>query len=83
MSLRKTLLSSQIAGQIQGVMSVRAFLRWSNICRSKFYDEVREGRLFPKKIGSRTVIPEEEAERWLRALPDADFGSSRRDQGRE
>lgn len=53
------------------VMSVEEFLAWAGISRWKFYDLVKNGEIRPRKIGSRTVIPIEEAERWLRDLPES------------
>lgn len=54
---------------LNGLMSVRAFLRWADISKSQFYKEVRNKRLFPKKVGSRTLVEREEAERWKSSLP--------------
>ena len=48
-------------------MKVEAFLRWAGISRFLFYQEVKRGRIRPKKCGARTMIPVEEAERWGRA----------------
>ena len=50
-------------------MSVEAFLRWAGISRFLFYQEVKRGRIRPRKCGGRTVIPVQEAERWLQDLP--------------
>jgi hypothetical protein len=44
-------------------MKVEAFLRWAGISRFLFYQEVKRGRIHPKKCGARTMIPVEEAER--------------------
>ncbi len=55
----------------RGAMNIPEFLRWANIRRWKFFDEVRRGRLHPKKIGTRTVVFWEEAERWARELPNS------------
>ena len=52
-----------------GLMSVRAFLRWADISKSQFYKEVQSKRLFPKKVGTRTLVEREEAERWKSSLP--------------
>ena len=49
--------------------SVKAFCRTANIGHDKFYDEVRAGRLRPRKLGTRTLIPLGEAQRWLDSLP--------------
>ena len=56
-------------------MKVETFLHWAGISRFLFYKEVRRGRIRPKKCGSRTMIPMEEAARWLRELPDLDTTS--------
>ena len=53
------------------VMHVEEFLAWAGISRWKFYDLVKQKAIRPRKIGSRTVIPIEEAERWLRELPES------------
>jgi len=52
------------------VMHVEEFLGWAGISRWKFYDLVKNKQIHPRKIGSRTVIPVEEAERWFRELPE-------------
>jgi hypothetical protein len=41
--------------------------------RSILYQELSSGRLRAKKLGARTIIPADEARRWLQSLPD--FGS--------
>lgn len=51
-------------------MKVETFLHWAGISRFLFYQEVRRGHIRPKKCGGRTMIPVQEAERWLRDLPD-------------
>jgi excisionase family DNA binding protein len=40
-----------------------------SISRSKLYLEVAAGRLKAVKCGSRTLIPAEAADAWLRSLP--------------
>jgi excisionase family DNA binding protein len=40
-----------------------------SISRSKLYLEVAAGRLRAVKCGSRTLIPAEAADAWLRSLP--------------
>ena len=57
-------------------MKVETFLRWAGISRFLFYQEVKRGRIRPKKCGARTMIPVEEAERWLRELPDLNTAAS-------
>jgi hypothetical protein len=53
----------------QGAMTVEAFCRWASIGRTVAYREIGEGRLHPRKVGRRTLIPVAEAERWLATLP--------------
>jgi hypothetical protein len=55
----------------RGAMNIQEFLLWSKIKKWKFYDEVRQGRLHPKKIGTRTVVFWLEAERWACNLPES------------
>ncbi len=44
---------------------IPSFTAAYNIGRSTTYREMREGRLGFVKVGSRTLIPVEAAERWL------------------
>jgi hypothetical protein len=60
----------------QAPMKVEEFLHRVGISRFLFYQEVKRGRIHPKKCGARTMIPVEEAERWLRELPDIDTSSN-------
>jgi hypothetical protein len=55
----------------RGALSIAEFVQWAGIRRWKFFDEVRRKRLFPKKIGTRTVVFWEEVERWARELPNS------------
>lgn len=52
-----------------GVFSVNDFCHWAGIGRTAAYSEMKAGRLLAKKFGRRTIIPRNEAERWLAALP--------------
>jgi len=54
----------------RGALSVEEFLQWASISRWLFYRLVKQGAIRPKKVCGRTVIPVEEAERWLRDLPE-------------
>lgn len=49
-------------------LSVKEFCRITSIGRTRFYVELREGRLHPIKVGRRTLIPMNEVDRWLQAL---------------
>ena len=53
----------------RGAMNVEEFLKWAGISRWLFYKLVKSGQIRPRKARSRTIIPVEEAERWLRELP--------------
>lgn len=55
----------------KGAMSVEEFLHWASIGRTKFYQEVNEGRLKLRKIGRKSVITNADAEAWLNNLPEA------------
>lgn len=48
---------------------INVFCSRYGIGRSKAYDEIKSGRLTGVKIGRRTLIRAEDAERWLRSLP--------------
>ena len=50
-------------------LSVREFCDEYGIGLTKFYDEAKKGRLRIRKIGRKTIIPRDEAERWLKHLP--------------
>ena len=49
--------------------SVRQFCEMHAIGRTTFYEEVKYGRLRIRKLGKRTLVLREEAERWISALP--------------
>ena len=49
--------------------TVNEFLIWSRISRQTFYREVAAGNIVVRKLGKRTLIDREEAERWFNALP--------------
>lgn len=49
--------------------SVRKFCQMHAIGRTTFYEEVKYGRLRVRKLGKRTLVLREEAERWVDALP--------------
>lgn len=49
--------------------SVSEFSRTFSVGRSTIFAEIATGRLRARKVGSRTVIPHEDAIAWLRSLP--------------
>ena len=50
-------------------MSIRAFGESYNLGRTSVYEEIRSGRLKTKKVGRRTLIGDDDAEKWWRSLP--------------
>lgn len=55
--------------EIGGLFTVNEFCKWANIGRTKLYSEMSAGRLAAKKMGSRTLIPRVEAQKWMEQLP--------------
>jgi hypothetical protein len=37
--------------------------------QTKFYEEVKEGRLKVRKVGRKTIVLRDDAEAWLQQLP--------------
>jgi excisionase family DNA binding protein len=50
-------------------MSIDAFSERYGPGRTKVYEEIKAGRLRARKVGTRTIITEDDAEDWLRSLP--------------
>ncbi|MVS99241.1 helix-turn-helix domain-containing protein [Devosia marina] len=46
------------------------FCRTHGIGRTKAYEEINAGRLKARKSGARTIILAEDAEAWLKSLPE-------------
>jgi hypothetical protein len=40
-----------------------------SIGKTKLYDLLGSGQIIANKVGGKTVIPHDEAERWLKSLP--------------
>jgi hypothetical protein len=53
----------------KGALTVDEFCGWANIGRSKFYQEVTEGRLKLRKVGRKSVVTVGDARAWLDSLP--------------
>jgi excisionase family DNA binding protein len=49
--------------------STDAFCAAFSVGKTKLYQMLREGEIVASKIGDKTVIPHEEAERWRSSLP--------------
>ena len=52
-------------------LTCREACRLTGIGRTKLYDEIREGRLKARKLGSRTLILADDLAAWLQNLPPA------------
>jgi len=55
----------------QRAMSLARFCQRYDIGRTKAYEEIKLKRLKARKCGKRTIIGEDDAEEWLRSLPQA------------
>lgn len=54
--------------------AILEFCRRYGVGRSKAYEEIRSGRLTAVKVGRRTLIKADDAERWLASLHRAGSG---------
>lgn len=50
-------------------LSIEEFSTCYGVGRSTTYEEIKAGRLRARKVGKRTVIGVEDAEKWLSDLP--------------
>ena len=50
-------------------MSIAQFCERYCLGRTRTYEEIKSGRLRARKIGTRTIIADDDAEDWLRNLP--------------
>lgn len=55
-------------------LSIEEFRQAMHLGRTQVFEEIKTGRLAAKKVGRRTIITWEEAQRWLNALPPATPG---------
>ena len=51
--------------------SIEDFCDRYGIGRTQAYEEVKAGRLKAKKVGRRTIVPDEAGQEWLASLPSA------------
>jgi excisionase family DNA binding protein len=49
----------------KAVMSVSEFREWAGIGNTLFYKELKAGRLKAIKVGRRTLVRMDEAQKWL------------------
>lgn len=52
-------------------LTVNEFCRRYSVSRTTFYDQVKARRLEIRKVGHKSIVLTEEAERWLAALPSS------------
>lgn len=52
-------------------LTVNEFCRRFSVSRTTFYEQVKTRRLEVRKIGQKSIVLTEEAERWLAALPSS------------
>ena len=64
----------QVTYTERNCFSLEEFCFRNAIGRTTAYNEIRAGRLRPKKVGRRTLISIEEEARWLSSIPA--FGST-------
>lgn len=61
----------EISFENRGALTVDEFCGWASIGRSKFYQEVKAGRITLRKVGRKTVVTMSDAVSWLNNLPVA------------
>ncbi len=63
--------NTEIRGGIKNhrAFGVEEFCRRYGVGRTTAYAEMKAGRLPRRKVGKRSIIAEDDAEEWLRALP--------------
>lgn len=60
----------------KGAFTVSEFCGWAGIGVTKFYAEVKAGKIRLRKIGRKSVVTTTDALAWLNALPDTTEGGS-------
>lgn len=50
-------------------LTIKEFCERYRIHRSTYYTQKKAKRITPRKVGSKVLIPLEEADRWFKALP--------------
>jgi len=63
-------MNDQVSPIAKAALTVAEFCQVVGIGKTTFYSEVRAGRIHPKKIGSKTIVPATEASAFLDRLPD-------------
>jgi excisionase family DNA binding protein len=52
--------------------SIDQFCRCFGVGRTTAYEQIKLGRLRARKVGKRTIITDDDAEEWLRNLPQVE-----------
>ena len=52
-------------------LTVKEFCNRFSISRTTFYEEIKSHRLELRKVGHKSIVLTEEADRWLAALPSS------------
>ena len=63
-------MNNQAPPIAKAALTVAEFCQVVGIGKTTFYSEVRAGRIHPKKIGSKTIVPMSELSAFLDRLPD-------------
>jgi len=53
------------------VLTISEFIDAYGVGRTKLYELIKNNEIAVKKFGRKTLIPIDEAERWLESLPNA------------
>ena len=51
------------------VLTIADFLQRYNIGRTSFYEQVAAGKLTLRKLGKKSLVTVDDAEKWLASLP--------------
>jgi hypothetical protein len=64
---------------LKRVMSIKEFCDEYAVGPTRFYEEVKRGRICLSKLGRKSLVTRDEAERWLKNLPTAGADRDPRD----
>jgi len=63
---------------MQRALTIQEFQQVYRIARTKIYEQIESGQLKAVKIGKKTVIRVDDAEKWLAALKPVELNESTR-----
>jgi len=55
--------------ELRRVLTIAEFLHCYRIGRTRFYEEVAAGRIRLRKLGKKSLVSLDDAEKWLASLP--------------